>query len=157
MRFYCPGYAVWKFNPEKLIERLGYAQVGLDRAAEDGLYEKGKTLLAVIGTSGSWLAPLMLQAGHRVALVRKPGDKSHGFSVEAAESGPVTKRPTAVLLDDFITTGDTVRNAAEALWHYEIPLVAVVTHDPAAYHEPSIRIRAGSFDERIAVYSARAE
>jgi orotate phosphoribosyltransferase len=156
MRLYCPGYAAWKFDKNKLAQRLEAAEAGLARAAEDGLYVKGKTLLAVIGTSGSWLAPLMLQAGHRVALVRKPGDSSHGSDVEAAESGPVTERPKAVLLDDFIATGDTVRNAAAALWNLGIPLVAVVTHDDTASHDPSIRIRAGSFDETIAVYCANS-
>lgn len=129
--FYDMGYGGWKFDAARINERLLNAESKLALAADAGLYIKGQTLLAVHGTSGIWLAAAMVERGHHVCLVRKPNEGSHGRPIEAAAKDPDGRsRPKAVLLDDFVSSGETVRRVATLLWeHHRIPLQAVVCHD----------------------------
>lgn len=125
------GYTAWKYDPESILQRL-------DRVTKTLQYMKNKRIhwdaLAVMGTSGIWLAPLLTLRNHKMVLIRKKDEKSHGARIEGPSNEEITR---LVFIDDLICTGETIRNAQEQLNMYckehdnehPMKIIAVVLHD----------------------------
>lgn len=85
------------------------------------------THIVVTGKSGvsAAYAALML-VDFKLCVVRKPGESSHGMGIEG--EGEVGRY---ILLDDFVSSGATVRRVREALeseYHTGPKMVAVLTY-----------------------------
>lgn len=93
------SYWSWKFKPDQIKERFQLVKSLLKKAPEHDT-------IAVSGTSGVWLAPLLILEGKNVVLVRKEGEYSHGKQVEG-HTGAMINR--FIVVDDLICSGKTVR------------------------------------------------
>jgi orotate phosphoribosyltransferase-like protein len=136
MNFSEYGYGTWKFNADAIQKRL-------DRVL-DAIYEIRQSgirfdALCVTGTSGTWLAPLLIMKGYNVVLIRKDEERSHGQKWEGAGNTEVSR---LVLVDDLIRSGNTVRRVIESLKEEYVlrstyssqppaegKLVAIILHD----------------------------
>lgn len=89
--------------------------------------------IAFSGTSGAALAyPLSVALKIPVICVRKPNERSHGQDVE----GPVMQLGRYLIVDDFVSTGKTVRHVAKRLRGATLVGVAVyVCKDSMRYAE----------------------
>ena len=133
MEFTDWGYTAWKYQPTEITRRL-------ERVEKTLQYMRDRNVrwdaLAVMGTSGIWLAPLLTLHGHKVVLIRKPHEKAHGSVVEGPANCEISR---LVFIDDLICTGNTIANAKHQLgvyqgeapqdWFGKLKIVAVVLHD----------------------------
>lgn len=128
------SYGKWKYSAAVLRLRVEavVARVRELRSKENGHFD----VVVLSGTSGTWLgAALQMHpqwpSGLPIVLVRKSSESSHGSTVEG-------RVETALLVDDFVCSGETVRRVDEALQTYAgIHLMGVLSHcylgdDPAA-------------------------
>jgi len=131
MEFTDYGYTAWKYQPTEITRRLERVKRTLQYMKYQGVCWDA---LAVMGTSGIWLAPLLILHGHKVVLIRKPHEKSHGSVVEGPANTEISR---LVFIDDLICTGNTIENANHQLgvyqgdptWPGKLKIVAVVLHD----------------------------
>lgn len=120
------SYTDWKYTKGGIAARLKLAKERLKPWAA-----KGVKHAAVQGTSGIWLAPGLISAGYKVLLVRKPGEGSHGFQVEPYQDICGNSYPV-VIVDDFVSSGQTVRRMVESLTNNSPHhVVGIVIHDPS--------------------------
>lgn len=103
-RLSCNGYTSWKFDSQLIKERLKRVKRVLKKIQAAGVSFDG---VAVMGTSGTWLGPLLVLAGYRVVMIRKAVESSHGTQIEASH-GEYSK---LVFIDDLVATGSTIRTA----------------------------------------------
>lgn len=80
--------------------------------------------VALIGSSGISLMGLLTLNDFKVVQVRKPGEDSHGGELEGDFGYRLA--PRCVFLDDFVTTGDTLRHVQKMLSSYNGSVEAVV-------------------------------
>jgi orotate phosphoribosyltransferase-like protein len=118
------GYSTWKFDALTIRDRLSNVRIAIDRLQKSGIKFDA---FAVHGTSGTWLAPLLIMEGYAVVMIRKKGEQAHGSRIEGP-SGIDIKR--LVIIDDFICTGRTIRRIIETA-HQQGPMsvVAIILHD----------------------------
>lgn len=125
------GYTTWKYDPETIHDRLNRVIKTLQYMLSQGIYWDA---LAVMGTSGIWLAPLLIMRGHKVVLIRKKDERSHGAIVEGLSKEEITR---LVFIDDLICSGDTIRDAQKQLTRFyeennnghPMMITAIVLHD----------------------------
>lgn len=139
MKFRDHGYGTWKFDGDGIKTRLDRVLAGLERVLIDGLQYDG---VALIGTSGCWLGPLLVMAGHKVVMIRKEGEQSHGSICEGPNEIEFKR---LVLVDDLICSGETIAHARRQLGNWydihkqynsetvEPKIVAIVLHDQSHY------------------------
>lgn len=129
------GYWAWKYNPTKIKERLAVVKREIKNIQKTGLLYDA---LCVMGTSGSWLAPLLILEGHDTILVRKSGERSHGQSIEGRGD---TDPKRVVVVDDFMDSGDTIRQIREKLKRRlkrrNTEVVGIILHDDDACKKDS--------------------
>jgi len=132
------GYTTWKYDPAEIHNRLNRVIKTLQYMRSQGIYWDA---LAVMGTSGIWLGPLLIMQGHKVVLIRKANERSHGGMVEGQSNEEITR---LVFIDDLICSGDTIRKAQKQLtMFYErygkghpAMITAIVLHDTQmGYHD----------------------
>lgn len=131
MKFSYMGYSSWKYRSEAIQSRLHNILECLEEIYKEIEFD----CLVVHGTSGTWLAPLLIMSGYNVVMVRKDGERSHGSPIEGPgdnmETGPNLTR--GVFIDDLICSGDTIRRVRELLKEHrkgdELKLVAIALHD----------------------------
>lgn len=69
--------------------------------------------IAFRGMSGALIAPPVADLlGKHLIMVRKPGDQRHSSRLVEGEDA-ITRY---IIIDDFIRTGDTVRQVVKAVW-----------------------------------------
>ena len=107
-RLSCNGYTKWKFDSKLIKEKLNRTCKVLRKIQAAGVQFDG---VALTGTSGTWLGPLLVMEGFKVVLIRKQNDSNHGSPVEA-KHGTYSK---LVLVDDLVASGATVRRARDAI------------------------------------------
>lgn len=108
-------YWSWKYNWSAIQKRLHRVRTGLDFLSSNGIEFD---CVIVHGTSGTWLAPLLVELGLRVVMVRKPGENSHGKNVECpASNGQEYER--GIVIDDLHASGSTIDRIINLLkeWH----------------------------------------
>jgi adenine/guanine phosphoribosyltransferase-like PRPP-binding protein len=89
-----------------------------------GGYIRDFDTFAVSGLSGHLIGPTIAEVmGKHLTVVRKVGDKNHWSSCYDERSDPIVgyadQGSRALIIDDFISTGNTIRYIASALhdWH----------------------------------------
>lgn len=102
------GYTEWKFDKVHIKQKLTRVRKLIAKLEEQGIKFDG---IAMIGTSGTWLGPLLVMAGYRVVLVRKAGEQSHGTPVEARHG----EYRELALIDDLVASGATVKAARDTI------------------------------------------
>lgn len=131
----CNRYTEWKFDSKLIREKLKRVKRVLTKIQAAGVSFDG---VAVMGTSGTWLGPLLVLAGYRVVMIRKTVEGSHGTPIEASH-GVYSK---LVFIDDFVATGGTIRAARDRIREGsglgEFCFEGVVLYDQD--HENSCRI-----------------
>lgn len=128
MKFGYMGYSAWKYHPDLISERLNRVLDTIRLVQERGIHFD---CLIVHGTSGIWLAPLLVMEGYPVVMVRKKSENSHGESIEGPDTGIDYTR--GVFVDDLIASGNTVRRVKELLedenTKNRLQMVAIILHD----------------------------
>jgi hypothetical protein len=123
------SYNPWKFDASQLADR--------ERTVVRFLIELMRKIpfdcVVVHGTSGTFLAPALVKAGIPTVMVRKEGENSHGSMIEGTEGN----YDSFVFLDDFTSSGDTVRKVLDTLTRErkfvtddKINCKAIVLHEP---------------------------
>lgn len=120
-QFSAGSYGEWKYDKVELQRRIDYVLENLPRVLE--IAEAGS--VALQGTSGVWLARDLVMAGFQVLLVRKPGEDSHGRPIEGDGRFHHNR---ALLLDDFVASGQTASRVYKALINHGVTLVGVLEH-----------------------------
>ena len=122
------GYSDWKYHPDLISGRLGRVLDTIKLVQERGIHFD---CLIVHGTSGIWLAPLLIMKGYPVVMVRKEGENSHGEPIEGPDTGIDYTR--GVFVDDLIVSGETVRRVKKLLIDEDtknkLQMVAIILHD----------------------------
>lgn len=127
MRFEYIGYSAWKYHPDLISGRLDRVLDTIKLVQERGIHFDS---LIVHGTSGIWLAPLLIMKGYPVVMVRKEGENSHGEPIEGPDTGIDYTR--GVFVDDLIASGDTIKRVKKLLKN-RLQMVAVILHDQPFY------------------------
>lgn len=124
------GYGSWKYS-KNCLER----KIAVIKAAVPQIMAREKCDGIVLhGSSGVWLgAALVLRrvvpSGCGLFLVRKPEERSHGEIVEGDGKSACTR---LLMIDDFVSTGDSVRRVQSLIEENKVrpaTIVAVLQHD----------------------------
>ena len=129
------GYSTWKYDPDLISVRLDRVLDTIKLVQERGIHFD---CLIVHGTSGIWLAPLLIMKDYPVVMVRKEGENSHGKPIEGPDTGIDYTR--GVFVDDLIASGETIRmvkkllgagsgRSADEDTENKLQMVAVILHD----------------------------
>ena len=125
-------YSSWKYHPDLISERLNRVLDTIKLVQDRGIHFD---CLIVHGTSGTWLAPLLIMKGYPVVMVRKEGENSHGESIEGPDAGIDYTR--GVFVDDLIASGETIRRVKKLLADEDtknkLQMVAIILHDRLFY------------------------
>lgn len=127
MRFNDGGYSETQYCPRKLREA---AQL-VAKLLPCIMRETGAQAVAVTGKSGLSLAfATLMLIDFPLIVVRKRGENSHGSNIEGTCGVDVDKY---LILDDFVSSGSTVRTIVQELELYNESI--------APYDEPTHEIR----------------
>lgn len=123
---YGGGYGNWKYQQNEMAEKVRRLMSDLPKL----MVELDCDFVAVSGTSGTFIAGALVAAcGLPVLMIRKPGENSHGDLIEGNSEH---KYRRGIILDDFVSSGATVRRMIETLGSVypetHVSLVAVVEH-----------------------------
>ena len=120
------GYGDWKFQQDRIRAKVG----DLIPVLHDLMMEYRCDAIAVTGQSGIVMAgALQFAADFPIVTVRKQNEHSHGTRLEGP-SGLRIRR--VLLLDDFVASGNTVRNVQEAMPDADV--VCVLEHANSGCH-----------------------
>ena len=112
MRLTDGGYNEIQYNREQLLKTVQRLQVSLPKAMK----ETGADTVVVTGKSGIALAfALQMVMDFNLVVVRKPGEGSHGAPVEGRSGNDMFNY---IILDDFISTGNTLHRVITSLTEY---------------------------------------
>ena len=124
-------YTNWKYNPAEIKARLRSTLKQLVLLKDNGVdYDA----VIVRGTSGIWLAPLLIQKGYNTLLVRKDGEGSHN---PVPVEGNLNGVQSVVFIDDFVGTGTTLNHVITKAADKFIKVIGLVCHDPEWDIQPS--------------------
>jgi adenine/guanine phosphoribosyltransferase-like PRPP-binding protein len=130
-------------TPESFNEAVDYAVQQLEGVDFN--------MIVFRGFSGAVIAPTVAaKLGKMWALVRKPGDSAHSSRrVEGIVRGKY------VIVDDFIDSGNTIRETVKAVGQQVVPAepakcVGVVLYDPEWWGKVRVRLR-DVFEEKIGI------
>ena len=113
LSLYRSGYGAWKYRPDSIKLRWKRIRCILRRITK----EYGPpSAIVVHGTSGTWFGAALAMQGYNVIMVRKPGENSHGYSVEGGLG--MVDPDRIVFLDDFVSSGDTIKTSLNLLLNY---------------------------------------
>lgn len=139
------------FNRDMMLNRAEQIATDIEET-----YPDAKICLVYTGFSGISHATYLAQALEKAPLqiyVRKDGEVSHGDPIEISSSAVLDyppsqyseQNPTGLLLvfvDDFVSTGDTLRRCAERLCletgRYMLPCVVAVFQNFDSNHSADI-------------------
>lgn len=131
------GYSRHQFDREKLRATAQRIAVRIPKL----LQRFGADAVVVTGKSGMSVAfAAMMLADLPLVVVRKRGENSHGSMVEGVEGLVVRKY---IILDDFVSSGDTVRTIARDMeqnahaYDREVPQPVGVACYDSCYTSPS--------------------
>jgi adenine/guanine phosphoribosyltransferase-like PRPP-binding protein len=109
-------------------------------------------LIVFSGYSGALIAPTAaLRVKKPMGFVRKPGEASHGVPIEITDESCGNGR--YVIVDDFISTGETVKRLIKSLtdWNCKMRCVGIVlatsTFDPYTFYRQPKHHRGFAWDE----------
>lgn len=108
------GYWAWKYKAGAIANMFNIVLTILRNMRAEGIKFD---CVVVHGTSGTWLAPLLIQYGYRVVMVRKKNENSHGMIVEMAEGVEHNK---GVIIDDLIASGATIQRILTVLTDFQL-------------------------------------
>jgi len=131
MKFVDWGYGKWKFDKTEIEERLKRVLNTIRWLNKKKIYFDA---IVVHGTSGTWLAPLLVMKGFDVLMVRKDGEHSHGSVIEGKTTSKHEYKHV-LMIDDLICSGSTIKRVRDRLELAETPdsinpkIVGVALHD----------------------------
>lgn len=111
------SYTTWKYDPASQLETYRRLTAHLDFAFKE---YGAPTMIVCRGTSSIFavvpMIPWLAERGVLVFMSRKPGENSHGAEFEGRELyiGENDPAPTAWFIDDFTSSGETVRAVVAA-------------------------------------------
>jgi hypoxanthine-guanine phosphoribosyltransferase len=121
------SYGEWKFSPKQIRAR---AQA-VAACAQKLLDEHEANAYVVRGSSGTFMAgPVQMLADVNFLYVRKHGEQSHGYPIEGRGDSKINIR-RAIVLDDFVSSGDTVLAIKHELGTRGVLVVAALLHHAA--------------------------
>jgi orotate phosphoribosyltransferase len=137
------GYGWSDMNPVKFASEMKRANKLFKKLREDYDFEA----IAFSGSSGC-AAAFYLAALHEIPLiyVRKDNEECHGNSLECniGYEGTIKKY---LIVDDFISTGTTVRRISEKITRtaqgrnaYPAKCIGILCYDSSCHHDVNIKI-----------------
>ena len=103
------GYGWASGSPAVLRDRIKAALPSFERLRRKVKFD----VIAFTGSSGACIAfTLAYETEIPLLYVRKPGEKSHGSRIESNAGKTVKKY---LIVDDFIDSGDTIRNIVKRI------------------------------------------
>lgn len=133
------GYGDWKYSKNRLERTLDLLKVAVPQIM---VREKCDGIV-LHGSSGVWLGSALVlndvvPSGCGLFLVRKPGEQSHGEIVEGDGENECSR---LLMIDDFVSTGDSVRRVQSLIEENKVrpaTIVAVLQHDRLYDHDYSV-------------------
>lgn len=134
MKFHAPCYSESQFDNKRLLERVAELKIAIPAYMQ----HFDAQAIAVTGKSGLSLAFATLShIDFPLIAVRKGGESSHGHNVEGTEYVEVTRY---LILDDFVFSGETVRNIVKAIGP-GASCVGVISWDVSFDGDPNRAVR----------------